>query len=253
MSAWDDIAHTPEGRNLTVRAALLTVAAAAVLLAGCTHGPTVTVDGRAQAPAGRLPYSTQPPRPANITVDAAEKALLDASAVHDIFSGTVTFPTEEYMDRIADTVSDTPECVAVFAPPLRLYDDLHAVGTRIVEVKADGPNAPQVYQTVVVLPSEAAAQDAARRVVGSWNRCSLRTVVVDDSNGRSVKVVSYPPSKDSDTPTVSWKMTDNPWWGCQHAVGYRINVVVDVSVCGQPSYTFARQIALRIEGNLPAQ
>ncbi len=206
-----------------MRAGLIVIASASMLLAGCQS----TVSGTAVRAQGSAPRDVS-----RLDESDLDHVLLSIGELNDIVGSTrmeVTSELDEMSDHSAD-VSD-PDCLgAIYAVEEPVYAGSGWTAFRDQVVREpDDDNDHWVEQAAVLYPSAAKAQKMFGDSAQIWEDCENQSIEVRD--GSFIWDIGQA-FVDDDLVTQISIQDDSGGWECQHAMGVVSNVIVETWACG---------------------
>jgi hypothetical protein len=211
------------------------IAAATVLVVGCTH----TTGGTA--------------RPEESTTNSAlGKILLTAEEINDIMGATgmeIVDSNEQMTDSSAD-VSDQ-ECLgALYNAEQSVYDGTgwkDVVDQVVTEPEDD--SAHWVEQTAVRFSSPERATAFLEHSKITWTNCIGKAITVEDSGDEfSWRLDGV--TIDGTSVSQTARQADDNEWSCRHVLRAASDVIVEVAVCGAQLHAEAATIAEKIAANV---
>jgi PknH-like extracellular domain len=91
----------------------------------------------------------------------------------------------------------------------------------------------EAFQGVISFPTAEAAQKLTADQAVRWSKCARRTITLNKANVAPQHRVLGPLVNSSGVLSMISVMQDSAGRGCEHVLGARNNIVVDVNVCRQ--------------------
>lgn len=229
------------------RTALL-IGAVVVTVAGCAADRKVT--GTATTPATAAPSPTKPTSAVARPIDGAGLPRLLASPSE--ISGLVGVAmTPEAIFKKPDTKLrvDPTRCLEAVMPGL---DTIRYYGrTGFAGQLLHGDQHAQVVQVVAAFPTDAEAADFRDMTAQNWRQCQNQQATVTGAQVSLVYALDNVESVDSVTSVpVSGTARDGTQVPCQHSLGSRRNVIIDVRVCAPNVANRGRELVAEIAAGL---
>lgn len=242
-------ASHPDTGNRNVRSRRWRIAAVVAVAVAASAAAAVFTHER-PAP------SAAPTGSSSVTPDRLDTILLNAEAVTTIMgaSNMAGDPPDDNMYTPTSTLSD-PDCLGanyVAAEPIYAGSGWSAVSNQILnQARPDNPDSSQfwVNQAAVSFPTERQAHDFLDRSANQWKGCSGRVVKDDDESQPSPWSFADLTRSSTAISQLSFQEGGHGW-GCQHSLGFQLNVVVEAVACGDHIQDQATRIVAQMVNNI---
>lgn len=178
----------------------------------------------------------QPDHPGgSVAASALPDVLLTAEqAAHVV--GAETLSGEPVQDKLADTPIVDEDCVGVLkAAEHKAYGKTGWTAVRTQELGDGDAKGWRLIQAVVSFPDADAANNFVGNAATDWQRCAnreLNTRNVNKDDPRNVFWTTGSVSRAGGILAMDM-IQEAQGWNCQRALSARINVVIDLDLCGR--------------------
>ncbi|WP_418004037.1 sensor domain-containing protein [Mycobacterium sp. PDNC021] len=223
----------------------LVVGVAVALVAGCS--PTISGTAiRQSTGAGPTTSTSVPRRPVD---DAGLPALLASpSEISDVVGVAMT-PEAIFRKPETKLTVDPLRCADALMPGLDTGSYYGRTG--YAGQPLHGDRHTRVVQVLASFPSDADAETYQGYTVDRWRRCQIQQATITDGKSTGTYELG---NVDSVNSVVSVSMSGTAADGdsvrCQHSLGVRKNVIVDVRVCAFDVGNEARDLLSKITAKL---
>jgi PknH-like protein len=146
--------------------------------------------------------------------------------------------------------ADPPDCAGLWAPGMgQVY-----ASTRFIDAVTEELHGPVEYvkltlQALVAYTNAADAGAVFQDITHKWDHCANTEVLVHRHEGGTIAVGD--PKMLDGMLTVSWTKTGGTGWGCQRALKYRSNIVIDMRVCDFGGSNQAPELVDKVAARIP--
>jgi hypothetical protein len=209
---------------------LFTAVVGMLLLAGCT----VMVPGTA-VPAD----SDGPLKPKPVATSAVEDLLAGPVEVSKVAGSGTTLVQQARATGMSDSTGiSSRDCRSAWSPLQKAsYDGSGwiSVAGKILSDERDKETRPDnvITQAVVSFNDSDAADTFFSGVTKRWKACSDKSVVYTQDGGKQTNWSLGPVISGDDVIQISQTAEGGRGWGCQHVLGVRNNIAIEVLHCAE--------------------